>query len=270
MQTWPAPCPQPARGPPPQPRPRRRKVQWLQRGWPLVERGCVWSPQCCLCTHGAWLGPHPSSRWHTGGCRAATVTVTERFSLAGKSKKEDGVKEEKRKRDSSTQPPKSSKPSAGGKSSQQPTTPQQAPPGQPQQGAFMAHKEIKLTLLNKVRPRALLVGAPGNAAPQGRPAAGSHFPPEIETKWGPASGLCAFAPACPPALVDSLVGSRGMCGHGVDESPSHVLGDQVSRAVRALPVPEDVHPRPFSMCLGPASPQSSTGTDSRAHLPSAS
>ncbi|XP_058384434.1 zinc finger CCCH domain-containing protein 18 isoform X2 [Diceros bicornis minor] len=67
----------------------------------------------------------------------------------GKSKKEDGVKEEKRKRDSSTQPPKSSKPSAGGKSSQQPTTPQQAPPGQLQQGAFMAHKEIKLTLLNK-------------------------------------------------------------------------------------------------------------------------
>uniref|UniRef100_A0A5F7ZW90 Zinc finger CCCH-type containing 18 n=1 Tax=Macaca mulatta TaxID=9544 RepID=A0A5F7ZW90_MACMU len=67
----------------------------------------------------------------------------------GKSKKEDGVKEEKRKRDSSTQPPKSSKPPAGGKSSQQPSTPQQAPPGQPQQGTFVAHKEIKLTLLNK-------------------------------------------------------------------------------------------------------------------------
>lgn len=67
----------------------------------------------------------------------------------GKSKKEDGVKEEKRKRDSSTQPPKSSKPSTGGKSAQQPATPQQAPPGQPQQGAFVAHKEIKLTLLNK-------------------------------------------------------------------------------------------------------------------------
>nr|XP_008507093.1 PREDICTED: zinc finger CCCH domain-containing protein 18 [Equus przewalskii] len=72
----------------------------------------------------------------------------------GKSKKEDGVKEEKRKRDSSTQPPKSSKPSAGGKSSQQPTTHQQAPPGQPQQGAFMAHKEIKLTLLNKAADKA--------------------------------------------------------------------------------------------------------------------
>ncbi|XP_047289570.1 zinc finger CCCH domain-containing protein 18 isoform X6 [Homo sapiens] len=67
----------------------------------------------------------------------------------GKSKKEDGVKEEKRKRDSSTQPPKSAKPPAGGKSSQQPSTPQQAPPGQPQQGTFVAHKEIKLTLLNK-------------------------------------------------------------------------------------------------------------------------
>ncbi|KAK2489363.1 hypothetical protein MC885_003244 [Smutsia gigantea] len=67
----------------------------------------------------------------------------------GKSKKEDGVKEDKRKRESSTQPPKSSKSSAGGKSSQQPTPPQQATPGQPQQGAFIAHKEIKLTLLNK-------------------------------------------------------------------------------------------------------------------------
>ncbi|XP_070255046.1 zinc finger CCCH domain-containing protein 18 isoform X6 [Myotis yumanensis] len=68
---------------------------------------------------------------------------------AGKSKKEDGVKEDKRKKDSSTQPPKSSKSSTGSKSSQQPTTPQQAPSGQPQQGTFVAHKEIKLTLLNK-------------------------------------------------------------------------------------------------------------------------
>uniref|UniRef100_G3UBQ4 Zinc finger CCCH-type containing 18 n=1 Tax=Loxodonta africana TaxID=9785 RepID=G3UBQ4_LOXAF len=68
---------------------------------------------------------------------------------AGKSKKEDGIKEEKRKRDSSTQPPKSTKPSAGSRSSQQPSTPQQAPPGQPPQAAFVAHKEIKLTLLNK-------------------------------------------------------------------------------------------------------------------------
>ncbi|KAK2085682.1 hypothetical protein P7K49_036982 [Saguinus oedipus] len=78
----------------------------------------------------------------------------------GKSKKEDGVKEEKRKRDSSTQPPKSAKAPAGGKSSQQPPTPQQAPSGQPQQGTFVAHKEIKLTLLNKVREVALLVAAP--------------------------------------------------------------------------------------------------------------
>uniref|UniRef100_A0A8C9JDP3 Zinc finger CCCH-type containing 18 n=1 Tax=Panthera tigris altaica TaxID=74533 RepID=A0A8C9JDP3_PANTA len=30
-----------------------------------------------------------------------------------------------------------------------PAAPQQAPPGQPQQGSFVAHKEIKLTLLNK-------------------------------------------------------------------------------------------------------------------------
>lgn len=67
----------------------------------------------------------------------------------GKSKKEDGVKVDKRKRDSSTQPPKPSRTTAGGRSSQQPTTPQQAPPGQPPAAAFIAHKEIKLTLLNK-------------------------------------------------------------------------------------------------------------------------
>ncbi|XP_010842301.1 PREDICTED: zinc finger CCCH domain-containing protein 18 [Bison bison bison] len=67
----------------------------------------------------------------------------------GKSKKEDGVKVDKRKRDSSTQPPKPSRTPAGGRSSQQPTTPQQAPPGQPPAATFIAHKEIKLTLLNK-------------------------------------------------------------------------------------------------------------------------
>uniref|UniRef100_A0A8C2MJH4 Zinc finger CCCH-type containing 18 n=1 Tax=Cricetulus griseus TaxID=10029 RepID=A0A8C2MJH4_CRIGR len=67
----------------------------------------------------------------------------------GKSKKEDGVREEKRKRDPSTQPPKSSKAPTGGKSSQQSAAPQQTAPGQPQQGSFVAHKEIKLTLLNK-------------------------------------------------------------------------------------------------------------------------
>ncbi|XP_021563081.1 zinc finger CCCH domain-containing protein 18 [Carlito syrichta] len=66
----------------------------------------------------------------------------------GKAKKDDGMKEEKRKRDSTTQPPRPAKPPAGGKSSQQAPTPQQAPPGQPQ-GTFVAHKEIKLTLLNK-------------------------------------------------------------------------------------------------------------------------
>lgn len=67
----------------------------------------------------------------------------------GKPKKEDGAKAEKRKRDPSTQPPRASRPSAGGRSSQQPTPPQQAPPGQPPQATFVAHKEIKLTLLNK-------------------------------------------------------------------------------------------------------------------------
>uniref|UniRef100_A0A9W3FCJ3 Zinc finger CCCH domain-containing protein 18-like n=1 Tax=Camelus bactrianus TaxID=9837 RepID=A0A9W3FCJ3_CAMBA len=72
----------------------------------------------------------------------------------GKSKKEDGVKADKRKRDPSTQPPKPSRPSAGSRPSQQPTAPQQAPPGQPQQGTFIAHKEIKLTLLNKAADKA--------------------------------------------------------------------------------------------------------------------
>ncbi|EQB77006.1 hypothetical protein CB1_000130038 [Camelus ferus] len=76
----------------------------------------------------------------------------------GKSKKEDGVKADKRKRDPSTQPPKPSRPSAGSRPSQQPTAPQQAPPGQPQQGTFIAHKEIKLTLLNKVRPQVVVQG----------------------------------------------------------------------------------------------------------------
>jgi hypothetical protein len=146
MRTWLALCPQPALGPPPLPRPRRREVcrtltlvQALGRGGGGRRRGVAqWYPigttlSCCQCT------------WEQ---------VTKSLSLAGKSKKEDSVKEEKRKRDTSTQPPKSSKPLAGGKSSQQPTGAQPAPPGQPQQGSFVAHKEIKLTLLNKVRPRA--------------------------------------------------------------------------------------------------------------------
>lgn len=67
----------------------------------------------------------------------------------GKSKKEDGAKEDKRKRDPSSQASKSSRPGASSRPSQQPAAPQQPPPGQPQQSAFMAHKEIKLTLLNK-------------------------------------------------------------------------------------------------------------------------
>lgn len=68
------------------------------------------------------------------------------------------MKVDKRKRDSSTQPPKPSRTTAGGRSSQQPTTPQQAPPGQPPAAAFIAHKEIKLTLLNKVGLWAVLLG----------------------------------------------------------------------------------------------------------------
>ncbi|XP_059527872.1 zinc finger CCCH domain-containing protein 18-like [Myotis daubentonii] len=68
---------------------------------------------------------------------------------AGTSKREDGEKEDQRKREASTRPPKSSKSSTGSQSSQQPTVPQRAPSGQPPQGARVAHKEIKLTLLNK-------------------------------------------------------------------------------------------------------------------------
>lgn len=67
----------------------------------------------------------------------------------GKSKREDGAKEDKRKKDSSSQPAKSTRAPAGGKASQASTTPQQAAPGQAAQGSFVAHKEIKLTLLNK-------------------------------------------------------------------------------------------------------------------------
>lgn len=62
----------------------------------------------------------------------------------GKSKKEDGTKDDKRKRDPSSQASKSSRPGAGGRPAAQQTS-----PGQPPQSAFVAHKEIKLTLLNK-------------------------------------------------------------------------------------------------------------------------
>lgn len=78
------------------------------------------------------------------------VTPSALWFSTGKSKKEDSAKEEKRKRDVPTQLLKSSKPTQGSKSqqllqSQQPSAPQS------QQGGFSAHKEIKLTLLNKVR-----------------------------------------------------------------------------------------------------------------------
>lgn len=69
--------------------------------------------------------------------------------FAGKAKRESGPKEEKRKRDVPAQPAKAAKPTSGGKS-QQPPAPH--PPPQVQPAGFSAHKEIKLTLLNKVRP----------------------------------------------------------------------------------------------------------------------
>lgn len=67
----------------------------------------------------------------------------------GKSKKEDSAKEEKRKRDVPAQLLKSAKPTQGSKSQQLLQTQQPSAP-QSQQGGFSAHKEIKLTLLNKV------------------------------------------------------------------------------------------------------------------------
>lgn len=72
---------------------------------------------------------------------------------AGKSKKEDSAKEEKRKRETPAQAPKSAKPAPGSKSQQLLPSQQPAAP-QAQQGGFSAHKEIKLTLLNKVSTQA--------------------------------------------------------------------------------------------------------------------
>lgn len=156
------------------------------------ERGDL--PVLSLCT--CCLLNHHSTKWHVGSRCVVSVIMTKHFLSAGKSKKEDGVKEDKRKRDSSTQPPKSSKSSTGSKSSQQPTAPQQAPSGQPQQGAFVAHKEIKLTLLNKVRPWAHLVRAPGSHVPSAHPG--------TETKWGPSGhlNLVARYHPCSSACLD--------------------------------------------------------------------
>lgn len=176
----------------------------------LVTQGRVGLPVASLCAH-PLADNAPLLQVARGNHHARSVTVTQHVSSTGKSKKEDGVKEEKRKRDSSTQPPKSSKPSTGGKSTQQPSTPQQAPPGQPQQGAFVAHKEIKLTLLNKVRPEALAVGAPGNHTKvvlrlsEGQVA--------FEIWW------LDITPARPPALTDSPVRNGGAHGQGVDRFP---------------------------------------------------
>ena len=139
-QTWPAPCPRPVHGPPPQPRPRRRKVGAYKVCWALrsrEKRRCELVVLCPLMT---------PSQDSTQAAASLEERLRGRFSLAGKSKKEDGVKVDKRKRDSSTQPPKPSRTTAGGRSSQQPTTPQQAPPGQPPAAAFIAHKEIKFFL----------------------------------------------------------------------------------------------------------------------------
>lgn len=123
--------------------------------------------------------------------------------MIGKSKKEDGVREEKRKRDPSTQPPKSSKAPAGGKSSQQAAAPQQAAPGQPQQGSFVAHKEIKLTLLNKVRqgdrPASLHLGLRAGDSTQGAWPAWVLTPPQPQTS----SELCTCLEEPRPDMLRS-------------------------------------------------------------------
>lgn len=82
------------------------------------------------------------------GCKSLRCTLVS----TGKSKKEDSAKEEKRKRDVPAQLLKSAKPTQGSKSQQLLQTQQPSAP-QSQQGGFSAHKEIKLTLLNKVRGR---------------------------------------------------------------------------------------------------------------------
>lgn len=128
--------------------------------------------------------------------------------MIGKSKKEDGVREEKRKRDPSTQPPKSSKAPAGGKSSQQAAAPQQAAPGQPQQGSFVAHKEIKLTLLNKVRqgdrPALLHLGLGAGDSTQGT----SHI-----HERGPCACTCGLASLGPdPTPASDIFKALHMSG----------------------------------------------------------
>lgn len=166
-----------------------------------------------------------------GHGKITSTPMTADLSLVGKSKKEDGVKEEKRKRDSSTQPPKSAKPPAGGKSSQQPSTPQQAPPGQPQQGTFVAHKEIKLTLLNKVRARALLVAAP--ASRPGSICFLRQLPPGgrslSEGKWGLAGVSTAWV-----TKRDSIFPAwAGKCEHLGRFGCCWPLSEQRGRSLRA-------------------------------------
>lgn len=92
-----------------------------------------------------------SSAWGStrSPCRQAKGIGVCALLSTGKSKKEDSAKEEKRKRDASAQLLKSAKLAQGSKS-QQLLQPQQPAAPQAQQGGF-AHKEIKLTLLNKVR-----------------------------------------------------------------------------------------------------------------------
>lgn len=189
----------------------------------------------------------PSPGGH-GSLLCWAVAVTEHFLLAGKSKKEDGVKEDKRKRGSSTQPPKPAKSSAGGRPSQQPTPPQQATPGQPQQGAFIAHKEIKLTLLNKVRlvfacpsvhwdraparasrwPRSLRVVAGGH--PSHPPARGPHG------KWRGARAWGGEGAHNPHGRLEQpgLPALRGPCQHtssALSVSPQSSAGAQHTRSV---------------------------------------
>lgn len=113
----------------------------------------------------------------------------------GKSKKEDSAKEEKRKRDVPAQL-KAAKPTQGGKSqqllqAQQPTAPQA------QQGGFSAHKEIKLTLLNKVRAGVAAVPC----------AQGSEG-------WGPAAGPRAGKGSSGASAVRMSSAGRSAAGIG--------------------------------------------------------
>ncbi|XP_027629242.1 zinc finger CCCH domain-containing protein 18 [Tupaia chinensis] len=219
----------------------------------------------------------------------------------GKSKKEDGIKEEKRKRDSSAQQPRSSKLQAGGKSSQQPTPPPQGPPGQPPQGAFVTHKEIKLTLLNKAADKGSRKRyEPSDKDRQSPPAKRAHLSPDRGSRDRKAGGRMGspkperqrgqnakapVAPAdrkrqlSPPAKgsgkVTSVPGKAVEAGAKPGKASTLSRREELLKQLKAvedaigfLRDPERPGPEPSHKALGggPARPPSVLGADSTAAL----